>query len=146
MARFRLLQRSYLPRSPGGLPEQLDVDAEITLDLSLMSPGPHMHPLDEEAKQAMEAYRRAHPRASLNPTGQLPLTGADPMAAGGGTAFDQAVQRILDSRLAAASAAPTPGADAELKAMAAKMAAMERELAALKSERAPPPRGQGAQK
>lgn len=45
--RYRLTQKSYLPPAPGKMSAVIEAGAEI---LYARKPGPHMEPLDEQAK------------------------------------------------------------------------------------------------
>lgn len=75
-------------------------------------PGPHLEPLDEEARQRSAVYWKAHPNATLDPTRSLPL-GQDPLLR---PTFESATLAMLErmaaeaalGRPAAAPAAPAP--------------------------------------
>lgn len=49
--RYRLDQRAYIPRTPGGDPEIVNEGEEIVYD---GAPGPHMEPIDAAARAAVE--------------------------------------------------------------------------------------------
>jgi hypothetical protein len=75
--RYRLLQTSYVKRHPAAqMPEYLGEGVEIA---SNETPGPHWEPVNATAKVAVDAYRKARPNATLDPTRHLP-NGIDPMA------------------------------------------------------------------
>jgi hypothetical protein len=79
--------------------------------------GPHLEPLDGEARAAADAYWAKHPGASLDPTRSLPL-GRDPMVA---ATFESATLGMLERMAAEAAgqpvAPPAAATDAKLDAL-----------------------------
>jgi len=101
MARYKLLQQSYIKQHPAAqYPQLLPEGSEIVYD---GIPGPHMEPLDKEAEIAMAEYQKAHPGASLDPTRHLP-NGIDPMAG-------KTVEQLVMGRLTEIEAAVTRGSE-----------------------------------
>lgn len=105
-------------------------------------PGPHLEPLDAEAKERMAAYWAKFPGATLDPTRSLPL-GQDPMVR---PTFDQAMLRVLERMEAEPETARVPvapsavdGQIAALTEAVAKLAGIVGQLAAT-----PPPSGRKA--
>ena len=161
MAKYRIISEAgaYLPRSPeivrlelgGGdsasarayavrapVYELLGAGTEVDLPADFI-PGPHLEPLDTEARAAMEAYRKARPGASLDPTRSLPL-GIDPMA---GRSMEEMIMAQLQRNLADAVTKPEvarpddPRVDALLSSMA-QLVAVVNQLAV--SSASPPSR------
>lgn len=106
-------------------------------------PGPHLEPLNDEARAAMAAYWDAHPNATLDPTRRMPL-GMDPM---GGRTTEQLVTALLDGmdRDAVNRAAPAGqgGADnaALMERLAEGQAALMQALTAVLAGQAAGPSG-----
>lgn len=71
VGRYRLTQRSYVPRVPGAMCEVLDEGAEISFD---GAPGAHMEPVDDDARAAIALAERERRLGSLDPTASLSLT------------------------------------------------------------------------
>jgi hypothetical protein len=93
-------------------------------------PGPHLEPLNEEAREAMETYWAAHPGATLDPTRRMPL-GQDPM---GGKTTEQLVMGLLNAMDRGMGNAVPPAASqpsAELLALLVGQRAMQDAIAAL---------------
>lgn len=91
--------------------------------------GPHMLPLDAEAEAAAEAYFKAKPGASLDPTRSLPL-GRDPFAA---ATYEHQTLAVLERMAADAASRPAPAAasDAKIDAMAEAITTMAAMMAHL---------------
>lgn len=120
-ARYRLLAKAYIPRSPGREHEVLEEGAEVVWD---GKPGPHMQPLDEEGEAAM---LRAGPQ-KLDPFGTIQLNAASE---------EELMGERIGAAVAKALAAGGAGGDAE-----ARIAALEAKIAALAAPPAPlPPPG-----
>lgn len=114
-------------------------------------PGPHLEPLNAEARERLDAYWANNPNATLDPTRRMPL-GQDPM---GGRTIEQLVSSLLDGmdRDAAARAGGVgaqPGADgaglaAAVQALAEGQAAMLQALTAvLAAQTTPAGKGRAA--
>lgn len=68
--RYKTLQGTFIE------PEYVKEGTLIEFD---GEPGPHLEPLNEAAREMMNAYFKAHPEATLTPLEQLPATvGANP--------------------------------------------------------------------
>jgi len=110
--RYRVIDEkgAYLPRSPEPQLLQLGADHQAARIYGIRAPvcellsagaeieylgvpGPHLEPLNDEARAAMAAYWEAHPNASLDPTRHLPL-GRDPI---GGRTVEQLVSGLLEA-------------------------------------------------
>jgi len=134
--RFRVIDErgAYMNRSPEIVRLELGPDSAVSKAFNIRSPvyellvegtevdlpgdfipGPHLEPLDDEARAAMAKYLRSSP-GSTDPTSTLPLTG-----------FNDAVQGQLN-RLLAEAQQPRPD---ELTAMRAREAARDAQIAAL---------------
>lgn len=101
MARYKLLQPSYVKQHPGAAyPQLLPEGTEIVYD---DVPGPHMEPLDKEAEIAMSEYQKARPGATLDPTRHLP-NGLDPMA--GKTVEQLVMSRLTEIEASASRTSP----------------------------------------
>ena len=78
MARYRLLEKAYLcetfldPNPPEG-PREIIIGDGTPYPFKGV-PGPHMEPLDDEAKALRAAYDKAHPDATLDPVSKLLVT------------------------------------------------------------------------
>jgi hypothetical protein len=88
-------------------------------------PGPHLEPLNDAAREAMAAYWKAHPGATLDPTRTMPL-GQDPL---GGRSVEQLVSGLLERMDSQAPAGVAPGA--EIAALLAGQKAMQDAIASL---------------
>ena len=103
-------------------------------------PGPHLEPLNDEARDALAKYWREHPNATLDPTRRMPL-GQDPM---GGRSIEQLVAGLLErmDTEPAPSGAGQPSGDlvALLAGQKAMQDAMLALTAALTAALAPPAR------
>lgn len=94
--------------------------------------GPHLEPLNDEAKEKIAAYWFKNPGATLDPTRKMPL-GQDPM---GGRSIEQLVTSLLDGMERDAirrATAESPQVDAETLALLASIQATPGGLAALKA-------------
>jgi hypothetical protein len=144
MPRYKVIAErgAYLPRSAEVVRLDLGADAQAARAYGVRAqvcellpegaeidyagePGPHLEPLDEPAREAMAAYWKAHPNATLDPTRSLPL-GQDPLLR---PTFEQTMLRSLERMAAEAAAgtAPASAVDAKLDALTdalAKLAAI----------------------
>lgn len=68
--RYRLSQKAYMARVPGGDHEVLDEGTEVVWD---GLPGPHMDALDAQAKANVEHAQKTHGTQTLDPTNELSL-------------------------------------------------------------------------
>lgn len=139
MARYKIISENgaYLALDPTPVKIELGADSHAARAYNVKAPifelvgegavieyagvpGPHMEPLDDEAKTAMAAYLKARPGASLDPTRSLPL-GRDPMMV---PTFETGMLSMLE-RMAAEAAgrdAPAPAAsDAKLDVLIEQM-------------------------
>ena len=69
MAKYRLNQTAWINET------LLEPGTEIDFD---GQPGPHMEPLDDEAREALAAYYEANPGATLDLIGSLPIAPVTP--------------------------------------------------------------------
>lgn len=120
LARYELLAKAYIPRSPGREHEVLEAGAEV---LWGGKPGPHMRPLDEAGEAAMQ---RAGSQ-TLDPFGTIQLNAATE---------EELMGERIGAAVAKALAAGGAGGDAE-----ARIAALEAKLAALTPPAPLPPPG-----
>jgi hypothetical protein len=92
------------------------------------TPGPHLEPLNDEAREAMRAYWAANPGATLDPTRTLGLTGGSSIDLSG-TLMIQLDRMLRD----ASDARPVPALrdDTELTALRAQVAELSAQVAAL---------------
>lgn len=100
--------------------------------------GPHLEPLNDEAREKIAAYWFANPNATLDPTRRMPL-GQDPM---GGRSIEQSVQALLEAmERDAVAAAPVAQEDSAslLRTLAEGQAAMLQVLTAVLARDASPP-------
>jgi hypothetical protein len=108
MGNDRALAKAFNIRGP--LNELLPQGTEV--EGIHIQAGPHLEAIDAEAEQAMAAYWRQHPGASLDPTRSLPLTGG----------FDSAVQGQLNRLLFEATTTVPPQQDVEVVALKQQLA------------------------
>lgn len=111
MARYRVVAEkgAYMARSSEVVRLELGADAHASRIYGVRAqvcellpegsevefdgiPGPHLEPLDDEARLAMAAYIKKFPGATLDPTRRLPL-GQDPLLQ---PTFEQAMLRSLE--------------------------------------------------
>jgi hypothetical protein len=88
-------------------------------------PGPHLEPLNDEARAKTDKYWAENPGATLDPTRRMPL-GQDPM---GGKSIEQLVTGLLNAMDKGPAASQQSGPD--LVALLAGQAAMQDALASL---------------
>jgi hypothetical protein len=69
-AKYRLTQESYIGRIPGARHERLGEGAEIVWD---GMPGPHMEPLDDQARANVAHATKMRGMQTLDPTSALSL-------------------------------------------------------------------------
>jgi hypothetical protein len=80
-------------------------------------PGPHLEPLNDAARENMDAYWAAHPNATLDPMRHMPL-GQDPM---GGKTIEQLIGGLLEGMDREATRdAPAGGVDSPALLLAAQ--------------------------
>jgi hypothetical protein len=150
---------AYMPRSPQVQLLQLGADhvaariygiraavCELLLEGSEIEyeglPGPHLEPLNDEAREMTAQYRAKFPNATLDPTRHMPL-GQDPMMP---RSFEQQVLGRLDMQLAAMAPAPAAAEDPRIEALLAGTLAMQQMIAKLAEALSPPPSGNGRSK
>jgi hypothetical protein len=109
--------------------EWLPMETEI--EGSHLTFGPHLLPLDADAKEAAAAYWLKHPLASLDPTRSLPL-GRDPMVA---ATFESATLAMLERMAAEAAgkpvAPPAAVSDARIDALTEAMTKLAQVVTAM---------------
>jgi hypothetical protein len=124
--------RAYNVRAP--VYELLPEGTEFESD---MVPGPHLQPLDDEARARMAQYWKDRPGATLDPTRHLPL-GKDPMVV---ATFESTMLATLE-RMAAASepkAAETPVDSARLDVLTDALTRLTELVAAIAAPKPPTP-------
>ena len=68
MAKYRVLTKTFIA------PHLLEEGTIITVNNDFV-PGPHLEPMDSAAEDALEAYYKANPHATLHPIDDIPNNG-----------------------------------------------------------------------
>jgi hypothetical protein len=96
--RYRLLERAYLPPLPGGESQVLPPDTEVVY---LGKPGEHMEPLNDAAREIVEAQGGLR---SLRPELKLSMSGGDGGEAGAMLKQSLGLDMTVDANVVAAVA------------------------------------------
>lgn len=141
MPRYKLNQTAYIKKHPSAAMPELCFEGTI-IDHDGV-PGPHMEPMDDAARAALDAYYASNPGVTLDPTRKLSVSVADDP---NGKNISDVVQHQLDRMLAGIGKTPAaPSAEvAELRGEVSALAQQVSQLVALMSAQHQPTSKKGA--